>query len=184
MPKPTRGRPGSNLPPYLTAREAIGNIPRFATLHDPRPAINNKEPWDPDRPYHKTLTTNSDAWHWGGRRKLTLRELAGIQGFPHTYKFTGTNTAIEKQIGNAVPPPWFKLVFEECIKVLRKVDRIQGRGGRADPRSEGNDDEINMLRPASRTLSPAPPTSSQGSGNSVHDAIVIDGDEDNIIEID
>ncbi|KAF4537478.1 C-5 cytosine methyltransferase [Lasiodiplodia theobromae] len=185
MPKSTRGRPGSNLPAYLTAREAIGNIPRSATHHNPHLASRTDGvPWDPDRPFKSTILTKNSLCHWDGRRKLTLRELAGIQGFPHTYEFTGTKTVIEKQIGNAVPPPWFKLVFEECIKVLRKVDRIQGRGGRADPRSEGNDDEVNMFRAASRTLSPAPPISSQASGSSIENAIFIDSDGKNIIEID
>lgn len=183
MPKPTHGKPGSGLRPFVTAREAIGNIPRFTTHHDPHPAEKNREPWDPDRHYRKTLTTNSDAWHWGGRRKLTLRELAGIQGFPHSYKFTGTNTAIERQIGNAVAPPWFKLVLEECVKVLREVHEKQGRGGRANARNEDNDD-VFMFRATSRTLSPVPPVSSQASGSFVDDAIVLDGDENDPIEID
>ena len=36
-------------------------------------------------------------------RMLTPAELAGAQGFPKEYKFTGTRTEQVKQIGNAVP---------------------------------------------------------------------------------
>jgi DNA (cytosine-5)-methyltransferase 1 len=36
-------------------------------------------------------------------RPITLREAATLQTFPPTYRFTGSNTSIERQIGNAVP---------------------------------------------------------------------------------
>ena len=36
-------------------------------------------------------------------RMLQPHELAGAQGFPRNYQFTGTKTQIVKQIGNAVP---------------------------------------------------------------------------------
>lgn len=37
-------------------------------------------------------------------RSLTIREAARIQGFPDTFKFTGTSGTIRTGIGNAVPP--------------------------------------------------------------------------------
>lgn len=43
-------------------------------------------------------------------RALTPREGARLQGFPDSFKFSGTRSQIVKQIGNAVPP-----VLGECI---------------------------------------------------------------------
>jgi DNA (cytosine-5)-methyltransferase 1 len=37
-------------------------------------------------------------------RMLQPHELAGAQGFPGDYEFTGTKEAVVRQIGNAVPP--------------------------------------------------------------------------------
>ncbi|KAL1641065.1 hypothetical protein SLS58_006337 [Diplodia intermedia] len=186
MPKPTHGEPGSGLPSFVTVREAIGNIPRGTTNHNPMSArrIDNM-PWDPDHPYNKTImTSNSEVYHWSGRRKFTNRELAGLQGFPHTHTFHGSQTSIERQIGNAVPSTWFKLVFDECIKVLRRMDRAQGRSARsAHDDNEDGREETGLFGIPSRTMSPAPRNLSQTSkGSSAEDAIMIDGDE--IIVID
>jgi len=42
---------------------------------------------------------------YGGFRRLTIRELATLQGFPIDYQFYGNSTSIKhKQIGNAVSP--------------------------------------------------------------------------------
>ncbi|OMP84882.1 Modification methylase NgoFVII [Diplodia seriata] len=179
MPKPTHGKPGSGLPSFVTVREAIGTIPRGTTNHNPMSARRvDKIPWDPDHPYNKTIkTSNSEVYHWSGRRKFTNRELAGLQGFPHTHTFHGSS--IEKQIGNAVPSTWFKLVFDECVKVLRRMDRAQGRSARsAHGDNENGREETGLFGIPSQTMSPAPRNLSQVSkGSSAEDAIVIDDDE-------
>jgi len=46
-------------------------------------------------------------------RKLTLGEIAILQGFPETYKFVGTKTEVRRQIGNAVPPSVIKVFFTQ-----------------------------------------------------------------------
>ena len=60
-------------------------------------------------------------------RGLTLRELATIQGFPYRHEFPLDlpESKIQKQIGNAVPASFMKLLYEEAIKTLRESD---GRG--------------------------------------------------------
>jgi DNA (cytosine-5)-methyltransferase 1 len=50
--------------------------------------------------------------------RLTIPELATLQGFPPGYIFTGTKTAQAKQVGNAVPPKLAQVVAE----VNRPID--------------------------------------------------------------
>jgi len=61
---------------------------------------------DPDEP-SKTLVAHQGKYdgpfHWKNR-KLNIDELIRLQGFPIDYKFAGSRTSIEKQIGNSVAP--------------------------------------------------------------------------------
>lgn len=190
IPKPTHGGPGSGLLPFVTARNAVGRLPVNVTHHNPLLAKRvDKHPWDPDQPLrHTVLTSNSDCYHWSGDRAFTNRELATLQGFPTTYDFFGSRTDIEKQIGNAVPPLCFKLIFEECIKVLRKLDRQENRRGNSE-HDVDEDGDIVILdeeaavrkRVVSRSLSPGPPPYSQRSGSSSDEPIIVDDDENFII---
>ena len=54
-------------------------------------------------------------FHWQNRR-LSIRELAGIQTFPDDYNFFGSAYSQHKQIGNAVPPLLAKIIVEELCK--------------------------------------------------------------------
>jgi len=49
-------------------------------------------------------------------REFTLNELAQIQGFPKNYKFIGNKNDIIKQIGNAVPPIFSKVIAQQIMK--------------------------------------------------------------------
>lgn len=65
---------------------------------------------DPDKPA-PTVTARGDNRggvvihpHPNGQRRMSCRELASVQSFPIDYEFSGNNSSIYRQIGNAVPP--------------------------------------------------------------------------------
>ena len=49
---------------------------------------------------------------------LNPSELAAAQGFPRSYKFTGSTTEVIKQIGNAVPKNLAKALGKSAIQCL------------------------------------------------------------------
>ena len=69
----------------------------------------------------KTVTTQSMLIHPIYDRFLTARELARLQSFPDDFVFTGSKTAMVKQIGNAVPP----LLAYSIAKQILEVDTYE-----------------------------------------------------------
>ena len=57
-------------------------------------------------------------------RPLTPREAARLQGFPDTFRFSGTRGHVRAQIGNAVPPPLAKALGEAILKSLLVADGL------------------------------------------------------------
>lgn len=76
-------------------------------------------PWPHDRPA-TTIACDTRVFQPGGHHKpgeqsqnavrLTIDELATLQGFPPDWQWTGTKTANAKMIGNAVPPKLAEVV--------------------------------------------------------------------------
>lgn len=62
-------------------------------------------------------------------RTLTLREAARLQSFPDRFVFQGTQGAIQKQIGNAVPPLLAYAVGHAFESRFAFVDLFSGAGG-------------------------------------------------------
>jgi DNA (cytosine-5)-methyltransferase 1 len=54
-----------------------------------------------------------------GYRRLSSRELLRLQGFPDSYKITGSYTEIRKQTGNSVPVSMIRAVAERMHSVLQ-----------------------------------------------------------------
>lgn len=66
----------------------------------------------------------------GQHRTLSQREAARLQSFPDSFKFLGSNTNINTQIGNAVPPLLaFQIAKSFQIKKAMFVDLFSGAGG-------------------------------------------------------
>jgi hypothetical protein len=59
-------------------------------------------------------------------RMLQPHELAGAQGFPLDYQFTGTKTEVVKQIGNAVPRRLARALVAAALKQDANVDWLCG----------------------------------------------------------
>ena len=133
FPAYTHNENGSNgLKKYTSVRKVLGDIPRNASQHDKQAAMGRAiyHPWD-DSSIIRCITTNGGDYncHPSGKRGLTYRELAALQGFPHEHSFTGNSAkVIKRQIGNAVPPSIAQIIFERIRKHLWKVDKTEMRG--------------------------------------------------------
>lgn len=95
---------------------------------------------DPDKP---ALTVTGYIFnkfvHSFENRFITVREAARLQGFPDSLAFEGTLTSTQLQVGNAVPVPLAKAVFETVLQaaeqfgfggdVLTGLSLFSGAGG-------------------------------------------------------
>nr|AAM27409.1 RIP defective [Neurospora intermedia] len=124
FPSPTHG---NGLKPVTTAREALAAIDgrRRYPLHQPyvQPFPTRKAPWDGDKPLPYTVTCGAaENYHWSGLRQFTPQEYALLQGFPMHHKFAGNY--VKKQIGNAFPPIFVKLLYKHLVECLDKQDNV------------------------------------------------------------
>ena len=58
-----------------------------------------------------------------GMRRLTPRELLRLQGFPESFEVVGSDGAIRKQTGNAVPVPMVRAVIREVLSAASQDAR-------------------------------------------------------------
>lgn len=107
------------------------NYQYFATERDGHPPVFlwRSRFWsfllkiDPDRP-SPTISAQpgpyTGPFHWESRR-LRLRELARLFGFPDDYGFVGTRASVRAQIGSAVPPPLAAALVAEVAAVASRL---------------------------------------------------------------
>lgn len=122
FPKATHSQDGRNgLPTWVSVSDALKGLPDpdsensipNHTYSKYKLNINGyigHRLLDPDKPA-PTVTARGDNRggvvilpHPNGQRRMSCRELASVQSFPVDYEFTGNNSSIYRQIGNAVPP--------------------------------------------------------------------------------
>lgn len=75
-----------------------------------------------NEPSPTILTARTSYYHPKEARYLTPREAAACQSFPNDFIFHGSQTAIFRQIGNAVPP----LLAEALGQVIKKIEFSKG----------------------------------------------------------
>lgn len=68
-----------------------------------------------------------------GLPKLTVAQVATLQGFPESWAFQGSKTTRYKQVGNAFPPPVAAAVARQIALALEAEDALHGEGETSIP---------------------------------------------------
>jgi DNA (cytosine-5)-methyltransferase 1 len=84
---------------------------------------------DLDLPARTVTGTASQDWiRWDGvLRRLSFSEVAKLQGFPDDWNFCGSKAQRFKQVGNAVPSIFGKLLGKEIVRFLMDFPRTKCR---------------------------------------------------------
>ena len=129
IPAATHGE--APLKPYTSVQSVLSSIPRphperrQDPLHRLSAVAHTKDLpyWDASGILPRAMTTSGGQnYHPSGKRDLTLREYATLQGFPACHIFEGK--LLKKQIGNAVPPCVATVLFESIKRDLDAADGI------------------------------------------------------------
>lgn len=121
----------SNLKPFFTPGDALSEVPPIAPNHDlvkARDDARGKQhlAWDASKLLACMTTKGGErSWHPWEHRYLTLRERARFQLFPDDHVFCGGAMSIKRQIGNAVPPGVFKILFLHVVERLEEADDVE-----------------------------------------------------------
>lgn len=138
FPEPTYSKDGADgLKKWRTIREAIDHFP---DPDEPNDVLNHDyskykveyrdytahRKTDPDKPSPTILARGNGGGgvcaipHYNGKRRLTVRESASVQTFPEDFVFLGVRGSCYRQIGNAVPVLFAKLLGQELIRIERE----------------------------------------------------------------
>ena len=141
FPQITHSKDGQNgMMKWISIREAIDHFPN---PDEPNEILNHDyskykveyrnytahRQTDPDKPSPTILARGNGGGgvcaipHYNGKRRLTVRESASVQTFPEDFQFYGVRGSCYRQIGNAVPVLFAKLLGEELIR-LEKEENV------------------------------------------------------------
>lgn len=133
FPAPTHHK-DSNLHPWVSIHQAISHFP---DPDQPNHVANHvysaykvvyrnftaHRQTDPNKPSPTILARGNGKGgvcaipHYNGTRRLSVRESAAVQTFPDDFVFFGSKTSCYRQIGNAVPPMFSKLLGIELKRI-------------------------------------------------------------------
>lgn len=99
----------------MAAYEKKSQLVTPRDLHLDRPArtVTCRDPAGATSDMHRVRLPD------GRRRRLTVGEGARLQSFPDWFMFSGTETDMYNQIGNAVPPLFARALARSVIACLR-----------------------------------------------------------------
>lgn len=137
FPVPTHSKKG-DLKPWVSIQEAIGHFPDpdiennvlnhiYSAYKVSYRNFTGHRETDPTKPSPTILARGNGKGgvcaipHYNGKRRLTIRESASVQTFPETFHFNGTMGSCYRQIGNAVPVRFAKLLGEELMRLEKEV---------------------------------------------------------------
>lgn len=138
FPEPTHDKNGADgLPIWRSIKQAIDHfpdpdLPNDVLNHDySKYKVEYRDytahrPTDPDKPSPTILARGNGGGgvcaipHYNGQRRLTVRESAAVQTFPDNFEFYGARGSCYRQIGNAVPVHFAKILGEELIRIERE----------------------------------------------------------------
>jgi len=137
FPKATHSNDPENtgLTPWKTINQSINLIPTGWENHDVASAQRTNYPPFDGNTVAKTMTCSGGVnnYHPSGKRGYTVREYASLQTFPLVHRFaTLSKTIKKKQIGNAVPPAFFRCLMDTIVQSLKKSDGISDSPVSAD----------------------------------------------------
>lgn len=138
FPAPTHDKEGKDgLNKWVSISEAIAHFPDPDMQND---VLNHEyskykveyrnytahRQTDPDRPSPTILARGNGGGgvcaipHYNGKRRLTVRESAAVQTFPDTFEFCGVRGSCYRQIGNAVPVLFARLLGDELMRIEKE----------------------------------------------------------------
>ncbi len=138
FPVPTHDKDGKNgKKKWVSIREAIDHFPDPDEPNDVKNHDYSKykveyrdytahRQTDPSKPSPTILARGNGGGgvcaipHYNGKRRLTVRESASVQTFPEDFVFYGVRGSCYRQIGNAVPVRFAKLLGDELIRIEKE----------------------------------------------------------------